>query len=144
MDLVDGLQNKGLGSLLGGESSGSGSNPLLAAVLQMLAQNPGALAALVQGFQSKGLGDVIGSWIGTGQNMPISADQVTHALGSDQVNRMAAEAGVTPAVAGSSLAALLPMLIDKLTPDGQLPQQSSLLEQGMSMLQSLGRTGTDG
>jgi uncharacterized protein YidB (DUF937 family) len=95
-------------------------------------------------FQSKGLGDVVNSWISTGQNMPISADQVTNALGADQVNSMAAQAGVSPMAAGGSLAAILPMLIDKLTPNGQVPHQSSLIEQGMSMLNSLGKTGTEG
>ena len=147
MGLMDNLQNSALGSLLGGNSNAPGasnSNPLLAICLQMLQNHPGGLAGLVQGFQSKGLGDIIGSWVGTGQNMPISANQITNVLGADQVNSMAAQAGMTPAAAGGSLAALLPMLIDKLTPDGQVPQQSSLLEQGMSMLNSLGKTGTEG
>lgn len=142
MGLMDELQNMGLGNLLGGGSGGS--NSLLPAVLQMLQNNPGGLNALVQGFQSKGLGDVIGSWIGTGQNLPISSDQITHALGHDQVSQLAASAGMTPAAAGTSLASLLPILIDKLTPNGQVPHQSSLLEQGMSMLNSLGKTGTEG
>ena len=120
MGLMDDLQNSGLGSLLGGSSNtpnaagAANSNPMLVAVLQMLKSHPGGLAALVQGFQSKGLGDVMSSWIGTGQNMPISADQVTHVLGADKVNSMAAQAGVTPAAAGGSLAALLPMLINHL------------------------------
>ena len=57
---------------------------------------------------------------------------------------MAAQAGVTPAAAGGSLAALLPMLINHLTPNGQVPHESSLLEQGMNMLNSLKRTGTEG
>jgi uncharacterized protein YidB (DUF937 family) len=65
-------------------------------------------------------------------------------LGSDAVKQLAAKAGISPEVAGSSLAQLLPTLIDKLTPNGQMPQHSSLLETGMSLLQSLGKTGTDG
>jgi uncharacterized protein YidB (DUF937 family) len=132
---MDELQNSGLGSLLGGGSSNANSNPMLAAAMQMLQNHPGGIAALVQMFQSKGMGDVVNSWISTGQNMPISADQV---------NSMAAQAGVSPAAAGGALASILPMLIDKLTPNGQVPHQSSLLEQGMSMLNSLGKTGTEG
>ena len=71
MGLMDDLQNSGLGSWLGGNSNtpnaagAANSNPMLAAVLQMLQSHPGGLAALVQGFQSKGLGDVMSSWIGT-------------------------------------------------------------------------------
>ena len=145
MGLMDDLQNSGLGSLLGGGgSSNTNSNPMLAAAMQMLQNHPGGIAALVQMFQSKGMGDVVNSWISTGQNIPISADQVTNALGADQVNKMAAQAGMSPTAAGGSLAAILPMLIDKLTPNGQVPHQSSLLEQGMSMLNSLGKTGTEG
>jgi uncharacterized protein YidB (DUF937 family) len=142
MGLMDELQNMGLGNVLG-NSGAQGSNSLLPVVLQMIQNHPGGLSALVQGFQNKGLGDIVNSWVSTGHNLPISADQVTQALGHDQVNQMAANAGVTPAAASSSLAALLPVLIDKLTPNGQVPHQSSLLEQGMSMLNSL-RTGTSG
>lgn len=142
MGLMDQLQNTGLGSLLGG-SGNQNSNSLLPVLLQMLQNHPGGLSALVQGFQNKGLGDIVSSWISTGQNLPISADQITQALGHDQVSQMAASAGMTPADASSSLASLLPALVDKLTPNGQIPHESSLLEQGMSMLNSL-RTGTAG
>ena len=142
MGLMDELQNMGLGNVLG-NSGAQGSNSLLPVVLQMIQNHPGGLSALVQGFQNKGLGDIVNSWVSTGHNLPISPDQVTQALGHDQVNQMAANAGVSPAAASSSLAALLPVLIDKLTPNGQVPHQSSLLEQGMSMLNSL-RTGTSG
>lgn len=142
MGLMDQLQNTGLGSLLGGAENRN-SNPLLPVLLQMLQNHPGGLSALVQGFQNKGLGDIVSSWVSTGQNLPISADQITQALGHEQVNQMAASAGMTPGAASSSLASLLPALIDKLTPNGQIPHESSLLEQGMSMLNSL-RTGTAG
>ncbi|HEX3323161.1 MAG TPA: YidB family protein [Terriglobales bacterium] len=142
MGLMDELQNMGLGNVLG-NSGAQGSNSLLPVVLQMIQNHPGGLSSLVQGFQNKGLGDIVNSWVSTGHNLPISPDQVTQALGHDQVNQMAANAGVSPAAASSSLAALLPVLIDKLTPNGQVPHQSSLLEQGMSMLNSL-RTGTSG
>ena len=57
---------------------------------------------------------------------------------------LAAKAGISPDVAGSSLAAMLPSLIDKLTPNGQMPDHSNLLQMGMSVLQSLGKTGTNG
>jgi uncharacterized protein YidB (DUF937 family) len=139
MGLMDDLQNKGMGSLTGG-----GSNPLATSVLQMIQNHPGGLSGLVQAFQGKGLGDIVSSWVSTGQNLPISADQVTHALGSDQVKQLAASAGISPEAAGGSLAALLPTLIDKLTPNGQVPHQSSLLEMGMNLLKSMGKTGTEG
>jgi uncharacterized protein YidB (DUF937 family) len=81
--------------------------------------------------------------------LPISADQIQHVLGSEQVKELAAKAGISPDAASSHLAQLLPMLIDKLTPNGQLPQAagststSSMLEAGLGMLKGLGKTGTD-
>jgi uncharacterized protein YidB (DUF937 family) len=139
MGLLDDMENKAVSSLLG-----SSSNPLATQLLQMINNHPGGLPALVQSFHEKGLGEIASSWVGTGQNLPISADQIQHVLGSDAVKQLAAKAGISPEVAGSSLAQLLPTLIDKLTPNGQMPQHSSLLETGMSLLQSLGKTGTDG
>ncbi|HXY52491.1 MAG TPA: YidB family protein [Terriglobales bacterium] len=139
MGLLDDMENKALASLLGGSS-----NPLAASVLQMISNHPGGLPGLLQSFHDKGLGDIVSSWVGTGQNLPISAEQVQHVLGSDQIKALASKAGISPDIAGSSLAQFLPMLIDKLTPNGQVPPQASLLETGMSLLKSLGRTGTEG
>jgi uncharacterized protein YidB (DUF937 family) len=139
MGLLDGMEGKALSSLLGGEGS-----PLLSSLLQMISNQPGGLSGFLQGFQEKGLGSLVSSWVGTGQNLPISADQISHVLGSNQVTQLANAAGITPNAAGASLAQLLPMLIDHLTPNGQVPQQqSNLLEMGMSLLKSL-KTGTNG
>ena len=63
------------------------------------------------------------SWIGTGQNLPISADQMQHVLGSDQVKELAAKAGMSPDMASNALSQLLPTLVDQLTPSGQVPQR---------------------
>jgi len=133
------MENKAVASLLGGSS-----NPVAASLLQMINSHPGGLPALLQSFHDKGLGDIVSSWVGTGQNLPISAEQIQHVLGSDQIKALAAKAGISPDTAGSSLAQFLPTLIDKLTPNGQVPQQANLLETGMNLLKSLGRTGTEG
>ena len=98
----------------------------------------------MQSFHEKGLGGLAASWVGTGQNLPISADQLQHVLGSDQVKQLAAKAGISPDAAGAALTQLLPGLVDRLTPNGQMPQHSNLLEMGMSILQSFGKTGTNG
>ncbi len=143
MGFLEDLAAKGLGSMLSGGGSG-GSNPLVSAVMQMIANQPGGLSGLVQQFQDKGLGSLMSSWVGTGQNLPISADQLQHALGAQQVQDLATKAGISPAAAGSSLTSLLPMLVDKLTPNGQVSDSSSLLASGLSMLKNLGRTGTEG
>lgn len=137
MGLLDDLENKAVSSVTGG-----GSNPLASQVLQMIQQQRGGLSGLVQSFHDKGLGGVAESWIGNGQNLPISADQIQHVLGSTQVQALAAKAGISPEVASSQLAQLLPTLVDKLTPNGQVPQQGNLVEMGMNLLKSLGTPGT--
>jgi uncharacterized protein YidB (DUF937 family) len=139
MSLLDDMAGKVVGSVLG-----SSSNPLATGLLEMINNQPGGLAGLVQNFHQKGLGDVVNSWVSTGQNLPISADQVHSALGSGAVQQLAAKAGISPDAAGSSLAQLLPTLVDKLTPNGQIPQQGNLMETGMELLKSLGKTGTNG
>jgi uncharacterized protein YidB (DUF937 family) len=139
MGLFDELENKAVSGMLGGSS-----NPLATGLLQTINNHPGGVAGLVQSFHEKGLGEIASSWVSTGQNLPISADQIQQVLGSEQVKQLAAKAGISPDAAGSSLAQLLPTLIDKLTPNGQVQQHSNLMEMGMSLLQSLGKTGTNG
>ncbi len=140
MSFLEDMAGKEFGSMLS-----SSSNPLAAAVMQMINNQPGGLSGLVQQFHDKGMGGLVSSWVSTGQNLPISADQIQSVLGSEQVKELAAKAGISPDVVSSHLAQLLPMLVDKLTPNGQVPQTSSLLEEGMGMLKNLGlgKTGTD-
>ena len=79
------------------------------------------LGGLVDMFNQKGLGDVVNSWVSTGRNLPISADQVQAVLGSAQVQALAAKAGIDPAKASAVIAQILPHLVDKATPNGQMP-----------------------
>src|SRR4029077_152648 len=133
--------------MAGKEVSGmlsSSSNPMASSVIQMINSQPGGLSGLLQQFHDKGLGGLVTSWVGTGQNLPISADQIQHVLGSEQVKELAAKAGISPDAAGSHLAEFLPMLIDKLTPNGQVQQgTSSLLQSGLRMLHGVPKTGRD-
>jgi uncharacterized protein YidB (DUF937 family) len=139
MSFLEDMAGKELSSMLS-----SSSNPMAASVIQMINSQPGGLSGLLQQFHDKGLGGLVTSWVSTGQNLPISADQIQHVLGSEQVKELAAKAGISPDAAGSHLAEFLPMLIDKLTPNGQVQQgSSSLLQSGLSMLQGLAKTGTD-
>jgi uncharacterized protein YidB (DUF937 family) len=133
MGLLDDLENKALSSVTGGTTS----NPLLSQLLQLIQQQPGGLSGLVQNFHEKGLGGLVSSWVGTGQNLPISQDQIKEVLGSTQVQELAAKAGISPDAASSQLSQLLPNLVDKLTPNGQMPQQGNLMEMGMNLLKSL-------
>jgi uncharacterized protein YidB (DUF937 family) len=117
-----------LGNILGSVLSsmgqqGGGMGALASAAGSLLANDGehGGLGGLIGKFQQAGLGDIVGSWVGSGQNMPISADQLQNVLGSDAVAGIAAKLGMNPSDALGQLSNLLPGLVDKLTPDGQAP-----------------------
>jgi len=132
MGLLDNLENAAMGKVLGGSS-----NPLASGLLQMIQNQPGGLQGLVQSFHEKGLGGLAASWVGTGQNLPVSAEQIHQVLGGDQVKALAAKAGISPDMAGSAIAQLLPGIVDKLTPHGQVPEQSNVSEMASGILKSL-------
>jgi uncharacterized protein YidB (DUF937 family) len=102
-----------------------------------LLDNPqhGGVEGLIRAFQDKGLGEIVSSWISTGQNLPISAEQIQKVLDSGQLKQIAEKIGISPEEASSSLAVLLPQVIDKLTPNGTLPE-GALLEKGLTVLKS--------
>jgi uncharacterized protein YidB (DUF937 family) len=132
MGLLDQIVKGLAGKFLGG---GAGTqNPLLDIALNLLS-NPqtGGLGGLVETFKNKGLGDIMSSWISTGQNLPISSDQIQQILGSDMIQQFAKKLGASNADVSGGLANLLPDLIDKLTPKGQLPEKN-VLEEGLRML----------
>jgi uncharacterized protein YidB (DUF937 family) len=79
------------------------------------------LGGLVSKLQQAGLGDVVNSWISTGQNLPVSAGQLHAALGSDTLGPLARQLGLGEGDLASGLAALLPQVVDGLTPNGQMP-----------------------
>ena len=97
----------------------------LANVLGGLLANNGELGGmngLVEKFNQAGMGDMLSSWIGTGANQSISADQISSVLGSDAIGNIASKLGIDPAMASGQLAQMLPGLIDKLTPQGSVPE----------------------
>ncbi len=81
----------------------------------------GGLGGLAEKFNQAGLGSVVSSWIGHGENLPISGDQIANVLGSGTLANIASQLGIDPAMASGQLAQMLPGLIDKLTPHGTLP-----------------------
>ena len=134
MGLLDSLVGNIAGNLMG-NLVGGGNTQLLRGVVQLLTQSQsGGLGGLTQAFEQKGLGHIMSSWIGTGQNLPVSADQLSHVLGSSQLQQLAQHMGMTPQNASSQLAEFLPHIVDKLTPNGQVDH--SMLELGLSFLKS--------
>ena len=134
-----GLLDSVVGSLAAGNTQGG--NGLLDVVMQLIQNQPGGLAGLVQSLQQGGLAEVVSSWVSTGHNMPVSAQQLASAIGGAQLQNIAAQLGVSPEQASGSLADLLPQVVDQLTPNGQLPEGGDLLTQGLAMLKKGGLFG---
>jgi uncharacterized protein YidB (DUF937 family) len=130
MSLLDGIAAVA-DSLLSGSDK---QKQLTSAALSRISDPAtGGLLGLVNTLRQLGLNDVVSSWISTGENKPISPEQVQNALGEGQINQMAQNMGVSRQEVSTGLAGLLPQLIDKLTPDGKLPE-SSVLDQGLELL----------
>jgi len=110
-----GLLDSIVGSLSG---SGQGQSQLLQLVTGLITQH-GGIDGVVQKFAAHGMGAEAQQWVGTGPNPPITGEHVQQVFGDDTVQQAANQLGVPPAQAASGLAALLPAVIDKLTPNGQ-------------------------
>jgi uncharacterized protein YidB (DUF937 family) len=99
------------------DSSASG----ILVVVQGLAQDHGGLSGLLAKFNEAGLAEQVQSWIGTGSNLPISAQHVLEVLGQERVAQLAQQLGIDPQQAANQLAQHLPQIVDHLSPNGQLP-----------------------
>jgi uncharacterized protein YidB (DUF937 family) len=111
------------------------SSSLVAGLLDLLDEpETGGVEGLAQRSQSAGIGDVVASWIGTGRNRSISPDQVTSLLGARRVESLGQSAGLAGPLAAGAIAALLPALIDKLTPDGRTPTNVETQQRGRAIL----------
>ena len=84
----------------------------------------GGLSAIVAKLQQAGFGDQVKSWIGNGQNLPITAEQLQQVLGSDTVKQLAARFNIPVDQLGPVLAHLLPSAVDHASPDGRLPHNA--------------------
>jgi uncharacterized protein YidB (DUF937 family) len=158
-----GLLDEMLGQLAGGVSGRSTTGPrreagmgsvmaaLLPVVLGMLAsrqagQAPargdadigGGLGGLLDQFRRAGFGEQASSWVGTGPNRPISSDAVEKTFGRDGVAAIARRAGVSEQDASRGLSELMPEVVDRVTPNGQLPDAASLLATVDSLIHRLG------
>jgi uncharacterized protein YidB (DUF937 family) len=81
-----------------------------------------SMNGLLENLNSSGMGDQVKSWVGTGDNKPVTADQVTQAIGADKIAQAAKDAGMSPQAAADDLAKVLPQIVDTATPTGATPQ----------------------
>ena len=157
MGLLDGA----LGSIVGGMLGGNKSNPMeamlggvlgkmgggqgakggmaLAAIMAMV-QASGGIGGLLGKLKASGLGDQAASWVSTGPNTPVSAGQLKDALGGSSIKDLAAKLGVDEDEAGASLAGMLPEMVNQMTPNGKIEDDSDdFLAKGLEMLKGLGK-----
>lgn len=121
--LLGGLMGGGQGSPQHGSgmAGGIGGAAIAAVVLQLLQQS-GGLQGLLQKMQQSGHGNEAQSWIGTGQNMPISPDMLSQIFGQGNLSQIANQLGMSRDEAASSVAQALPQVVDRMTPDGSIPE----------------------
>jgi uncharacterized protein YidB (DUF937 family) len=105
MGLFDGL----MGGIVGAE---------MATVVNGLIEKHGGVQGIISQLEQQGLGGTVRSWVGSGANQPITADQIHQAFGSDTVKQLAAKVGMSPEDLAAKLSQILPQAIDKLTPGG--------------------------
>jgi uncharacterized protein YidB (DUF937 family) len=126
-----------LGGILGGGSSGGSGGAkaggvnmgalvgaLAPVVIGMI--KSGGLQKIVQGFQQKGMGAQADSWVSTGGNAEVSGSDMRVGLGDDEVRQFAQEAGIPEDQAADVLAAVVPQVVNGLTPDGRVPSDDEL------------------
>lgn len=129
MSLLNSILGSALQSALGGGQQAAGGN-LVNMVLGMLQGGQGGAAGGLQSIIGQltkaGLGQQVQSWVGTGQNMPVSADQLAQAFGPGQMQQWAQQLGLNHEQTAGGLAAALPEIINHLTPNGQVPHTNEL------------------
>jgi uncharacterized protein YidB (DUF937 family)/outer membrane protein OmpA-like peptidoglycan-associated protein len=107
---------------------GDKSGTLLSALLSMMTnQDSGGFSGFLNLFSKAGLGDVASSWVSSGANSPLSNEQLESALGSNTIGSLAEKVGLPAGTATSAMAWMVPQVIDKLTPDGVVPEEKDLL-----------------
>ncbi|KVV49290.1 hypothetical protein WT27_02400 [Burkholderia territorii] len=110
-----------VGGLIGGQAGGNSQSALITTALEFINNQPGGLNGLIEKFKAGGAGDIIGSWVGTGENQPISPDTLQNVLGSEVVGSLASKVGIDPSQASAILAQVLPHVVNGATPNGEVP-----------------------
>lgn len=109
------------------------ANPQAVEMLKNLFQQFGGVDGIIKKFKDSGYKEIVESWISKGTNTPITAEQVTQIFGNEKVKNIAQKIGVNPELVAQQLAQYLPIVIDKLTPDGQPPTAGNILSNAVNV-----------
>jgi len=85
----------------------------------------GGLTGILEKFNAVGFAEQAASWVAKGENLPLSADQIVAALGTGKIAEMAAKLDMPADELSSQIAQYLPKVVDKLTPDGVVSNNSA-------------------
>ncbi len=116
MSMMDSIQEKAA-SVFGS------SNTQLTQAVSKIIDECGGMDGLIKKFQDKGLGETVQSWIGNTPNKSVTADQITNVLGPALLQKVASSVGMAPETLSQQVATYLPLLVDKLSPDGTVPHE---------------------
>jgi uncharacterized protein YidB (DUF937 family) len=120
MGLFDSLAGSMMGKL-GGEKGA-----IAQVAIDLFNQN-GGLPGVLEKFKAAGFSDQVASWVGTGANQQISADQITQVLGSSTITAAANKLGISSNEISAKIAEYLPQVVDRMTPNGEVPKDSGNL-----------------
>lgn len=124
-------------SMLGSQTpEGEAQGGLLGQAIGLLNRPEiGGLSGLISKFEKGGMGDIVSSWVGTGANAPVSGNQIASTLGTDTIRNIAGKLGMSESQVSDGLATVLPGIVDKLTPNGKVPDGNALEQTLGSLLQ---------
>lgn len=134
MGLFHQLAGQVLGSLTGGAQAGDDQ---FLKIAMTLLQSQGGIEGLLAKLKAGGLGAQVASWVGTGSNLPVDANQIASALGQGTLSELAGKFGMDNAQVSQILAQVLPQLVDSATPEGSTEGADALLGQGLAVLGNL-------
>ena len=132
-----GLFDSILGSVLGGGDKTQMLTSLATSLITNHSSGNG-LNGLAQQFEQQGLGHLMQSWVGNGNNLPVSPEQIQQVLGNQFVQQFAQQHGIDLNTASSAIAQLLPQLVNHVTPNGQVPPQTEVQSLVSGLLGQLG------
>lgn len=134
-----GLLDKLIGMATGGTTAPADAEihqGLIQHVLGLMGNSQtGGLGGLLGQLKAGGLTSAVNSWVGNGPNQAVSGDQISSALGSDQINQMAQKFGIPASLVTSHLSQILPELVNHLTPNGSVPEHG-MVESAIGMLKA--------
>jgi uncharacterized protein YidB (DUF937 family) len=131
MSILDNLMNKAH-DLTGTKEK----TDITDALTEMLVNTKGGLNGLIDKFTQNGLGNTISSWIGTGENKTITAEQIRQVFGNDKIKELADKTGLSVDDTSIKVSEMLPGMLDKLTPEGKVPE-GNLFSKGLGYIRSI-------